>query len=109
MVEDYFDNSPIGISGAESLKLIKEYFNEYQKEFALSEENLHEPFWSISYSGNGLKICFEGDAGFATDIFIDGKKCPLFTFDRRVVNAAKTNKKNIQFVLGVLGDFLKST
>lgn len=95
IVEDYFDNSNIGIQPNNALEIIDKYFQEHIASFDKIKENSNPPFWYIEFSKGTTSLIFEGDSGFTVNIKIDGKNFPLWSFDRRVNDATKSNEKNI--------------
>ncbi len=108
MVEELFDNtSSNGILPKDAVNLIKQFFETNLSMCNLIEEYSHSPFWKVKYVYNDIEIEIEGDIGFNVEIIIDKKEYPLWQYNREVINATKTNSKNILFVLGVIGDFIK--
>lgn len=107
MVKELFDNSDKGISANEAVEMIKNFFKAKFPSYLIKNENVHPPFWSIIYYSKDIEVKIEGDAGFSVVVCIDKKEYPLWQFDWNVSKATKTNRKNIEYVLNSLNEFLK--
>ena len=109
MVEEQFDNSDYGIYSYEAIDIIKSFFNSNLPLFALINSYADSPYWGIKYSYKEIRISMEGDTGYSTTIIINGEEYPLWQYDRNVIKANKTNKKNILYALNVIKKFLSET
>jgi len=87
--------------------LIKTFFEKKLPHFLLLSENSYSMFWEINFGNNDLKIKVSGDiGGFSISIFIENGEYSLWQYDRSVVNAMKTNDKNIMYQLEILKKFI---
>ncbi|MGQ1948764.1 hypothetical protein ACT3CD_16860 [Geofilum sp. OHC36d9] len=93
----------------ESVNIVENYFNENLAKQKLIDKGTHAGYWWLTYIDNEIKIHFDGDIGgvFNVIIYIEEQEYPLWQYDRRVLDASKTNSKNLTFVLGVVSEFLK--
>ncbi len=87
--------------------LIKHFFQKEFPRFLVLSENAYSMFWEINFSDNEMEIKISGDAGgFSISVYIEKTEFPLWQYDRKVNNIAKTNDENILSQLDVLKRFL---
>lgn len=91
-----------------NIDLVKKFFEREMPKFLVLSENYHSMFWEISFVNDELQIKITGDVGgFSISIFIENDEYPLWQYDRSIIEATKTNDKNILYQLSILKKFLK--
>lgn len=83
--------------------LIRNFFQKELPSFSVLSESTYSMFWEIILSNNEIDVKVSGDAGgFSISIFIEKTEYPLWQYDRKVNDLAKTNDENILSQLIIL-------
>ncbi len=110
MESDMVENNIL--NSEDSLSFVKQILDKELKDYKETKSGFYAGNWWINIENKeeNILVQFEGDMGynFSIYIYIDGKKFPLWQYDRKVINATETTKKNLSFQIGILKDFLIS-
>lgn len=88
--------------------LIKHFFQKELPTFSVLSENAYSMFWEITLSNQEIEVKVSGDAGgFSISIFIEKTEFPLWQYDRKVNDIAKTKDENILSQLSILRKLIK--
>jgi hypothetical protein len=88
--------------------LVKNFFQKELPSFSVVAESSYSMFWEIILSDNVIDVKVSGDAGgFSISIFIEKSEYPLWQYDRKVNDLAKTKDENIHSQLIILLKFIK--
>ena len=88
--------------------LIKDFFQKEFPTFSVLSESAYSMFWEIFLSNNEIEVKVSGDAGgFSISVFIEKTEFPLWQYNRKVNDFAKTKDENILSQLIILGKLIK--
>lgn len=78
------------------------------KDFFVVAESSYSMFWEIVLGTPELQTKISGDAGgFSIDIIIGDTEFPLWQYDRKVIDLAKTTNENIRQQLNILNKLIE--